>query len=80
MAQRPHQENLDLDSYESYPEWSRYIFFTPDQLKSKPSKLLASMRELRLKEKAGQINKGESYKTYAEMTELLFPTFQTQSI
>jgi len=73
MAQRPHQENLDLDSYDSYPEWSRYIFFTPDQLKSKPSKLLASMRELRLKEKAGQINKGESYKTYAEMAELLFP-------
>jgi hypothetical protein len=75
MAQRPHQENLDLDSYESYPEWSRDIFFTPDQLKSKPSKLLASMRELRLKEKAGQINNGESYKTYAEMAELLFPTF-----
>jgi len=75
MAQRPNQENLDLDSYDSYPEWSRYIFFTPDQLKSKPSKLLASMRELRLKEKAGQINKGESYKTYAEMAELLFPIF-----
>jgi hypothetical protein len=72
MAQRLHQQdqqNLDLDSYESCPEWAKKIFLTPDELKSKSSKLFAFMRKFRLDEKI----KGESYKTYAEMTELIFP-------
>ncbi len=65
MSQKLHQQNLDLDSYESCPEWAKKIFLTPDELRFNCSKLFAFMRELRLN--------GESPKTNAEMAELIYP-------